>query len=294
MADDAAIARVREFNRTVTQRIGVLDEEYLARGRPLGASRVLWEIDAKGSDARVIRNRLDLDSGYLSRIFRMLEREGLVQVEPARGDQRRRLVRLTRKGKAERKLLDRSSDDLAWSLLEPLDEARRVELVAAMETVTRLLNASQVELVVEDPNSANARFCLASYFAELNERFDAGFDPSAPSSVDVYSLVEPAGAFLVAYLHGTPIGCGAVKFDAGAPAYIKRMWVAPVGRGIGLGRRMLSALEDRARNHGASAVQLETNRTLAEAINLYRSAGYQEVAPFNDERYAHHWFEKNL
>ena len=71
------------------------------------------------------------------------------------------------------------------------------------------------------------------------------------------------------------------------------MWVAPEPRGLGLGRRLLAELEARAR-HGATAVRLETNRALTEAIALYRSAGYREVEPFNDEPYAHHWFEKPL
>ena len=68
----AATERVRSFNRTVTQRIGVLHDEYLARGRPLGASRVLWEIGDAGTDLRALRSRLDLDSGYLSRLVRSL------------------------------------------------------------------------------------------------------------------------------------------------------------------------------------------------------------------------------
>jgi ribosomal protein S18 acetylase RimI-like enzyme len=72
------------------------------------------------------------------------------------------------------------------------------------------------------------------------------------------------------------------------------MWVAESARGLGIGRRILHELEDHAARHGDRAVRLETNQTLAEAINLYRSAGYVEVAPFNDEPYAHHWFEKPI
>ncbi|MGZ6674863.1 MAG: MarR family transcriptional regulator, partial [Solirubrobacteraceae bacterium] len=80
--DDAATRQVRSFNRSVTQRIGALNDEYLARGRPLGASRVLWEISADGTDLRTLRARLDLDSGYLSRLVQSLERDGLVAVHP--------------------------------------------------------------------------------------------------------------------------------------------------------------------------------------------------------------------
>jgi ribosomal protein S18 acetylase RimI-like enzyme len=72
------------------------------------------------------------------------------------------------------------------------------------------------------------------------------------------------------------------------------MWVADAVRGTGLGRRLLAALEAEAAARGVAVVRLETHRALTEAIALYRSAGYREVDRFNDERYAHHWFEKRL
>jgi hypothetical protein len=64
------VEQVRRFNRTVTQRTGALNEAFLARGRPLGQARVLWEIGPDGADIRLLRSRLDLDSGYLSRVLR--------------------------------------------------------------------------------------------------------------------------------------------------------------------------------------------------------------------------------
>ena len=72
------------------------------------------------------------------------------------------------------------------------------------------------------------------------------------------------------------------------------MWVAESARGLGIGRRLLGELESRAAANGARVVRLETNRALTEAMSLYRSAGYREVDAFNDEPYAHHWFEKQL
>src|SRR6188768_1078557 len=105
------VARVRRFNRTVTQRVGVLQDNYLARERPLGQSRVLWEI-GDGADVRALRSRLDLDSGYLSRLLRALESDGLVAVETNEADARIRTVRLTGAGRAERALLDDRADDL--------------------------------------------------------------------------------------------------------------------------------------------------------------------------------------
>ena len=291
---DVATRQVRAFNRSVTQRIGGLYDEYLARGRPLGASRVLWEIGAEGTDLRELRARLDLDSGYLSRLVRSLEKEGLVVVEPGAEDKRVRTVRLTAGGRAERELLDRRSDELAASLLEPLSGAQRTRLVEAMGVVERLLTAGMVAVAIEDPTSTAARFCIDAYFAELDSRFDAGFDPSRSISADAVELSEPAGLLLVARLRGEPIGCGALKLHGGGPAEVKRMWVAPAARGLGVGRRILAELEDHARRRGVGVVRLETNKALREASGLYRSAGFAEVAAFNAEPYAHHWFEKRL
>jgi len=288
------VEQVRSFNRTVTQRIGALNDAFLSRGRPLGQARLLWEIGQDGSDLRQLRSRLDLDSGYLSRLLRSLEDDGLVVVERSRADGRVRTARLTGHGLAERAELDRRSDDAATSILRPLGERQRTRLIAAMAEVERLLTASAVEVGVSDPRHPHARFCLRSYFSELSRRFDAGFDPGRSISADDDELTPPAGLLLLATLHGQPVGCGALKFHDGAPAEIKRMWVAPAARGLGLGRRLLTELEAHAAGHGAGAVRLETNRALAEAIGLYRAAGYREVPAFNDEPYAHHWFEKAL
>ena len=289
-----ATRQVRAFNRMVTQRIGALSEEYLARGRPLGASRALWEIGPDGIDVSILRARLELDSGYLSRLLRRLELDGLITVEPSRDDSRARRVRLTESGRGERRVLDRRSTELAWSLLEPLNDAQRKRLVEAMQVVERLLTAGSVRIDVAAPTSSAARFCLRSYFDELDARFDAGFDPSRSISADAQELVEPRGLLLVAALREEPIGCGALKLHGPEPVEIKRMWIAPAARGLGLGRRLLRELEEHARRRGATVARLETNHSLTEAIALYRSAGYVEVAPFNDEPYAHHWFEKRL
>jgi DNA-binding MarR family transcriptional regulator/GNAT superfamily N-acetyltransferase len=292
--EDAALEQVRSFNRAVTQRIGALQDEYLSRGRPLGASRVLWEIDEEGTDLRALRARLDLDSGYLSRLVRVLEREGLVALEPSPRDKRVRSLRITKAGRAERTLLDRRSDELARSLLAPLGARERDRLVEAMEVVERLLVAGLVAVEIEDPRSTAARFCIESYFSELETRFDAGFDPSRSISAGADELTEPAGLLLLARLRGEPIGCGALKLHGRKPAEIKRMWVSPAARGLGVGRRILAELEQHARQRRVARVRLETNESLFEAMSLYRSTGYTEVDAFNDEPYAHHWFEKRL
>src|SRR5262249_12020275 len=266
------IGQVRSFNRAVTQRVGALNDAFLSRGRPLGQARLLWEIGPDGSDVRRLRSRLGLDSGYLSRLLRSLENDGLVAVEQSRADGRVRTARLTGRGLAERAELDRRSDDLAAAILLPLGDRQRTRLIAAMAEVERLLTASAVEVGVRDPRHPDARFCLRAYFSELSERFDAGFDPARSISGDDDELTPPAGLLLLATLHGEPVGCGALKFHDGAPAEIKRMWVAPAARGLSLGRRLLADLETQAATRGVRTLRLETNRALGDAIGLYPSA----------------------
>jgi DNA-binding MarR family transcriptional regulator len=295
-ADDLQeqISTVRRFNRSVTQRVGALHDDYLARDRPLGESRLLWEIGAAGRDVRDLRAQLDLDAAYVSRMLRSLEADGLVVVEASPSDRRVRVARLTRRGRAERQLLDRRSDELAASILAPLSVRQRTDLSDAMARVERLLTASTVDVAVRDPREPAARACLQAYYDELAERFPSGFDPDRSISATADELTPPAGLLLVATLHGDPVGCGALKLHGRRPAELKRMWVARTARGLGVGRRLLSELEQQAREHGVRTVRLETNRTLTEAIALYRSSGYREVAAFNTEPYADHWFEKRL
>lgn len=288
------VAAVRAFNRVVTERLGALHDDYLGRARPLGASRVLWEVGRGVHDVRDLRTRLGLDAGYLSRLLRSLEVEGLMTVGPSRDDGRVRTVALTAVGRREVEALDLDSDALASSMLDPLTAPQRVELVDAMSTVSRLLTAGLVEIEVADPCTDDAQRCLSRYFAELDDRFDAGFDPTTTISATADELTAPAGLLLIARHHGEPIGCGALKFHDDAPTELKRMWVSPTARGLGVGRRLLAELERHAAENGASIVHLETNAALTEAIALYRAAGYMEVPAFNEEPHAHHWFEKQL
>jgi DNA-binding MarR family transcriptional regulator/GNAT superfamily N-acetyltransferase len=292
--NSALIGSVRRFNRTVTQRIGALDDSFLSRGRPLGQARVLWEIGPGGTQVRALRSRLGLDSGYLSRLLRALEAGGLITVSADHGDRRVRAVRLTQAGLDERAELDRRSDELAAAILGPLSDQQRDRLAAAMAETERLLTASMIRIAATSPRHPHARRCLQAYFAELSRRFDEGFDPARSIPAGDQDLTPPAGVLLVATLRDEPVGCGALRYHGAAPAEIKRMWVSPAVRGLGLGRRVLAELEAHAAAQGVRTLRLETNRDLTEAIRLYRSAGYREVSAFNAEPYAHHWFEKAL
>ena len=167
-----AVPQVRNFNRTVTEAIGALDDRFLGRPRPLGEARLLWEIGSVGADVRSLANRLSLDFDYVSRVVHSLDQQGLVRIEM-------KAVYLTDAGLAERAELDRRSDALAERILEPLSERQRATLVAAMTEVGRLVQASMVHIQIEDPATPNAKWCFEQYFAELNERFRKRLQPRA-------------------------------------------------------------------------------------------------------------------
>jgi DNA-binding MarR family transcriptional regulator/GNAT superfamily N-acetyltransferase len=291
MTSQDDIALVRSFNRLVTRQVGALQDRYLGR-RPLGEARVLFEIGSDGATPRDVRARLGLDSGYLSRMIGSLQRDGLVEEAPDPSDRRTKRLRLTRAGRSEMRELDRISDEMAASALAPLTDEQRDRLLRAQAEVRHLLAISMTAIGREEPTSPDARWCLGHYFAELAERFEEGFDPGEPLPAE--ELVPPRGAFLLARFNGQPAGCGVVLTLGPGIGEIKRMWVDGAHRGLGLGARLLHALEDQSAALGHTRVRLDTNRALDTAKAMYRANGYVAIERYNDNPYADHWFEKRL
>lgn len=289
-----AIPTVRSFYRALTLRVGVFTDSFLGRGRPLAQARLLFEIGQDGADVRELRATLDLDSGYLSRLLRAVEQDGLVEVVALESDLRSRRARLTAAGHRELAQLNALGDRFAEETLESLSDAERARLVAAMAEVETLLTRSFTRIAVEDPDSADAKWCVSQFFDELRERFEGGFDVSKTLPADGDDLRAPRGAFLIARLDGRPVGCGALKTVEPGIGSIKRMWVSRDVRGTGLGQRLLESLEQEAATRGLTLLRLETNKSLDEAQALYRRSGYREVAAFNNEPHAHFWFEKRI
>ncbi|MFW6691663.1 GNAT family N-acetyltransferase [Streptomyces sp. MAR4 CNX-425] len=110
-------------------------------------------------------------------------------------------------------------------------------------------------------------------------------------------LGPPRGEFLVARdAGGGFLGCAGVRLLGGSPATaeLKRMYVDPAGRGAGLGRGLLVAVEEAARRLGATRIVCETNTGLTEARALYTRYGYEETAPYEGHGKADHWYAKTL
>jgi DNA-binding MarR family transcriptional regulator/GNAT superfamily N-acetyltransferase len=291
MSSDS-IARFRRFARAVTAEVGVLDNSFLGRGRPLGAARVVNAIGAGLTDVAEIRTYLNLDSGLMSRLLRSLEDEGLVTTEPHPDDARRRIARLTEAGGREFSAYEGLSDARASALLERAPRAE--ELLRAMDLVALTLGRDRTAIKEADPRSEAARFCLEAYYAELARRLETGFDVTLSCDPEAEAMVRPRGAFLLALADGLPVGCVGLKGSGGAIAEVKRLWIDPAARGFGLARRLMQAVETAARELSVAVLRLDTNSALPEALALYRKTGWVEIARFNDDPYPDHFFEKTL
>ena len=285
---------LRRFNRAWSQRVGVMDESFLGTGRTFGASRLLYEMGASGAAVLDLRRRLGLDSGYLSRLLRGLEDEGLVEVQRDPADQRRRVVVPTAAGRRAVVRLDERSERRALDLVEPLGESQRRRLTDALDTAERLIRAATASFDPVPVDSLEAVGAVRRYFAELDERFSDGFDPGDAASSDVAGMSPPRGAFLVGRIDGDVVACGGLQPHRTSIGEIKRMWIDPAWRGCGLGSRLLSRLEDEAARLGYREVYLDTNDALVEAVAMYQRSGYRTIARYNDNPYARHWFAKRL
>lgn len=290
MLDD--ISRFRRFARAVTSEVGALDTSFLGRGRPLGVARVLNAIGNGHRDVADIRTYLGLESGLMSRLLRSLEEEELIEVTPHPEDARQRRVELTRAGQREFEEYERLSNERADTLLS--GHAHPNALLAAMDLVASALSRDNWVLEEMDPRAETSLYCLNEYYAELNRRFDIGFDVSLSADPDAKDMIRPRGIFLVVYSDGMPLGCAGLKGTDKGYAEVKRVWVSPAARGLGLAKRLMSEIEDAARGLGISTLRLDTNKALPEAIALYRNSGWTEIDRFNDDPYPDFFFEKTL
>lgn len=285
------VSRIRRFNRAVTAEVGALDTSFLGRGRPLGAARVLNAIGHKRGEVAELRDYLGLDSGLLSRLLRGLEEEGLITTTAHRRDARRRIAKLTSAGRREFEAYETLSNAQAEAMLarHPKPDA----LLAAMDLIASALGRDRISIVQTDPKDADALYCLGEYYGELARRFKGGFDVALSRDPDAVDMIAPRGAFFVAMSDGQPLGCVGLKGGRDY-AEIKRLWVAPSARGLGVAWRLMNAAEDAARNLAITLLRLDTNSALAEAGELYRKAGWIEIPRFNDDPYPDLFFEKRI
>lgn len=286
------ITRIRRFNRAVVRETGVLEQSYLGRGRPLGPARVLHAIGPDGADLETIRRYLGLDKTLLSRFLKALVDEGMVELAPDRNDGRRRIATLTEAGLAEHTAYNALSDAQANAILSR--HPRAEALLDAMDLIGSALGQDEITFAQADPRSETALYCLNEYYAELDRRIDIGFDVNLSADPDATDMMAPRGTFLLAMSDGLPLGCVGLKGTDKGYAEIKRLWIAPSARGLGLAKRMMEQVETAARDLGITLLRLDTNAGLPEAVKLYETSGWTQIERFNDDPYPTHFFEKAL
>ncbi len=288
-----AIARLRRFNRVVTREIGALDTSYLGRGRPLGAARVLQLVKAGGTDVAELRKRLDLDTGLLSRLLRALEAEGLVQSVTDPADRRRRIAMLTDAGQAEWQIYEQLGHAKAQQVFDRAGP-RQQALIDAMDLIATVMLQDQVEIRDADPDDPASLACISAYYRLLLETFPHFTADLFPLPLpDAARYRPPQGAFLLAWSDDLPIGCVSLRPLEPGVAEVKRLWIDPIARGQGLGRRLMRTLESRARSMGFTQLKLDSHTGLTPALALYRADGWLETAPYTGLP-ANIWLAKRL
>jgi GNAT superfamily N-acetyltransferase len=153
--------------------------------------------------------------------------------------------------------------------------------------------SSEITLEQAHPHDPEVRSLYADFIYEADGPLDVDHQAEADAGPPA-ELVPPTGMLLLARVSGEPAGIGGVRHLDTPVAEVKSMYVSPTHRGIGLGRRLLAELDAVAARHGCRAVRLDTSDYLAEAIGLYRAAGYREVAAYNENPKASLWFEREL
>ncbi|MEP0232965.1 bifunctional helix-turn-helix transcriptional regulator/GNAT family N-acetyltransferase [Roseibium sp.] len=286
------ISRFRRFSRAVTSEVGALDTSFLGLGRPLGAARVLNAIGQGRCDVADVRSYLGLDSGLMSRLLRSLEEEGLIDVSSDKQDGRKRQVRLTDAGRAAFSEYERLSDERAAGLLAGHSNPRA--LLEAMDLIASALGRQRWQFEDRDPRDPECVYCLEEYYAELNRRLDLGFDVTLSADPEVKDMLAPRGGFILCLSDRLPIGCAGLKGTDKGYAEIKRLWVSPAARGLGMAKRLMAEVETRARELGITLLRLDTNSRLPEAVKLYQTSGWTEIDRFNEDPYPDFFFEKAL
>ncbi len=286
MPDD--LSRLRRFNRLLTQRIGLLDERYLGSPLPFAQARLLYEVAALAPLAtHHLRRLLSVDAAAMSRGLTALEARGLLRRRRDPDNRRNRIVDVRARGRKLLAMLDVRSDAQVGAMVADLGAAERGRLVAAVDDARRLLVGAALRIERRSERDPDVTAAQAAYLAEIAWRFGMPLDRWNRGAV------APARSLLVLDRR-RPVGCGAVRAIAPRVGEIKRMWLHPDVRGLGVGARLLAALEATARQTGHRELRLDTNARLGEAIALYEAAGYRRIERYNDNPDATHFYAKRL
>lgn len=279
------IAAVRAFNRFYTRKLGVLDQQLLKSPFSLSEARVMYELAHTGDlAAKEIGLELGLDPGYLSRIIQKFDEDGLVTRKPLPSDRRQYQLSLTAKGRASFARLERTSQEHVGTMLGPLSGEDRTRLIGAMDTIERLLAAPRAATpaILRDPRPGDMGWVVQSHGVLYASEY--GFDASFEALV-----AEIAAKFITSFdaarercwiadIDGRPVGSVFLVRHSDDVAKLRLLLVEPVGRGQGLGRRLVAECISFARACGYRRITLWTQSILVAARKIYQEAGFVRVA----------------
>ncbi|MFG2036826.1 GNAT family N-acetyltransferase [Dactylosporangium sp. NPDC048998] len=298
------VAAVRRFNRFYTNLIGVLRAGLLDSPYSLAEARVLYELAAAPAPALEVadlRQGLDMDAGYLSRILGRFENDGLVVRERSDADARKQRIRLTDAGRAAQGELDRRSDAQAAALLTTATEADQRRLVGAMDAIESIFaggSASARTVVLRPPGPGDLGWVVqrhgALYAAEYgwNEQFEAMVARIVADYAESHDPRWDRG--WIAEVDGEPVGSIFCVRDCEATAKLRLLLVEPKARGLGVGGRLVDECIRFAQRAGYREMVLFTHDVLADARRLYQRAGFvldsEERKPAYGQELVHqHW-----
>jgi DNA-binding MarR family transcriptional regulator/N-acetylglutamate synthase-like GNAT family acetyltransferase len=279
----STVTEVRGFNRFYTRILGLLRPNLAGSAFGLTEARVLFELaHVEQMAVGDLRRALDLDAGYLSRILSRFMADGLVERRSATADARRRLVRLTGAGQAAFAELDTLQADAIDRMVQPLDEAKRADLVAAMSRIRRVLDDDHpgAGLVLRAPQPGDLGWVVerhgTRYAAEHG--WDVDFEVLVARVVADFGERRDAigEAAWIAEIDGERVGCVfCTASEIAGTAQLRLLLVEPQARGAGVGTRLVDECLRFARRAGYARIMLWTNDVLAPARRIYQRAGFQ-------------------
>jgi DNA-binding MarR family transcriptional regulator/GNAT superfamily N-acetyltransferase len=290
-----AVASVRRFSRFYTRQLGLLDEGLLNSDFSLTEARVLYELAVRPTQTATGLSRdLGIDPGYLSRLLKGFEQRGLITRSTAPDDARQALLQLTEAGRYAFAPLDRGSRDQVQGMLAHLAPMQMAELAEAMGTVERLMAQQPGETVTLRRHRLGDIGWVVHRQAVLYAEeygWDQGYEILASEILaGIVRQFDPEREqSWIAERDGVVVGSVFVVHGSDAVAKLRLLYVEPAARGIGLGRRLVDACIQFARDRGYRTLALWTNDVLVPARRIYQAAGFNCVA-----REPHHSFGKDL
>jgi DNA-binding MarR family transcriptional regulator/predicted GNAT family acetyltransferase len=265
---DRRVGEVRHFNRFWARQIGVLREGYLESPFSLTEVRVLYELaHREETTASELGEELGLDAGYLSRILRGFEKHGLIHKRPSEADGRRRLLRLTERGREEFAPLDASSRGEIGAMLGGMSITGQERLVGAMRTIERLLSVLYAREYGWDER-------FEALVAEIVAKFIQRYDPRLERC-------------WIAEIDGEIVGCVFLVRESEEIAKLRLLLVEPEARGLGIGSRLVEECIRFARQAGYLKITLWTNDVLNSARRIYEGMGFQLVHEKPHDSFGH-------